>query len=286
MADHSAKRTYEAFLAELRQAESSNRYHIKNMSNHLGAYQMSEIAMEDAGFYIKDKTPKKNDWIGSWTQKAQDMGINSEADFLGAKTDVSGKLKCNVRKNKEGIPVEIICAQDPEKIARAEKAQDDAVRAYHKKLWNYICHYQLDGYVGLPIKGVQITESALIAGYHLVGLGALNKNSSDRKGLYLYLTTNGEIDPTDGNGITGTPVSKYIEQFNDYEVPFKKNVSIRTPRKSKSSKFPDKKTSSLNPQGLVPQRNNDPASIRDRWWVWDSNNFDDGLADRWKNMLP
>jgi len=38
--------------------------------------------------------------------------------------------------------------------------------------------------------------------------------------------------------------------------------------------------------GSVPQRNNDPASIRDRWWVWDSNNFDDGLADRWKNMLP
>jgi flagellum-specific peptidoglycan hydrolase FlgJ len=36
--------------------------------------------------------------------------------------------------------------------------------------------------------------------------------------------------------------------------------------------------------GAVPQRNNDPASIRDRWWVWDSNNFDDSLADRWKNL--
>jgi hypothetical protein len=38
------------------------------------------------------------------------------------------------------------------------------------------------------------------------------------------------------------------------------------------------------PQGLVPPQAV-PSSIRDRW-PWDSNNFDDGLTDRWKNMLP
>jgi hypothetical protein len=285
VADNSSKGTYEDFLAELRKAESTNRYHIKNMSNHLGAYQMSEIAMEDAGFYVKDRTPRTNDWVGSWTKKAQDMGINSQADFLGANTGERGEPKCKVIKNKKGDPVEIVCEQNPEKIKNAQKAQEEAVRAYHHKLWEYILHRQLDEYVGEDINGVKITESALIAGYHLVGLGAKSESSPERKGLYLYLTTGGRIDPTDGKeGNRGTPVSKYIKRFNNYEVPFKKGVSIRSPQKSKSSKIPNKKTSSLNPQGSVPQRNNDPASIRDRWWVWDSNNFDDSLADRWKNL--
>jgi hypothetical protein len=38
------------------------------------------------------------------------------------------------------------------------------------------------------------------------------------------------------------------------------------------------------PNGIVPPQVL-PGSIRDRW-PWDSNNFNDGLADRWKNMLP
>jgi hypothetical protein len=38
------------------------------------------------------------------------------------------------------------------------------------------------------------------------------------------------------------------------------------------------------PQGVVPQQPL-PNSIRDRW-PWDSNTHDDGLADRWKYMMP
>jgi hypothetical protein len=285
VADNTSNGNYEDFLAKLRYAESSDRYNIKNMSHHLGAYQMSEIAMDDAGFYVKDSTPGKNDWVGSWTKKAHDMGINSQADFLGAKAGERGEPKCKVIKNKKGDPVEIVCEQDTEKIRKAQIAQEEAVRAFHKKLWVYIRHYQLDKYVGYEINDVKITESALIAGYHLVGRGAMSESSPERKGLYLYLKTDGRIDPTDGKeGNRGTPVSTYIKRFNNYEVPFKKGVSIRSPQKSKSSKIPDQKISSLNPKGAVPQRNNDPASIRDRWWVWDSNNFDDSLADRWKNL--
>jgi hypothetical protein len=38
------------------------------------------------------------------------------------------------------------------------------------------------------------------------------------------------------------------------------------------------------PKGISPPQPL-PSSIRDRW-PWDSNTYDDGLADRWKNMLP
>jgi hypothetical protein len=38
------------------------------------------------------------------------------------------------------------------------------------------------------------------------------------------------------------------------------------------------------PQGVVPPKPV-PSSIRDRW-PWDSNTHDDGLADRWKTMMP
>jgi flagellum-specific peptidoglycan hydrolase FlgJ len=37
--------------------------------------------------------------------------------------------------------------------------------------------------------------------------------------------------------------------------------------------------------GAVPQRNNDPASIYNRW-PWDSNTYDDGIAGRWDKMMP
>jgi hypothetical protein len=274
VADNSPKGTYEDFLAALIKKESSGNYTAKNDYGYLGAYQMGESALEDAGFYIKDSTPKKNDWQGSWTQKARDMNINSEADFLGAKAGEGGKPLYETITIKEGKKEKTITriVQDPEKLKNAQRAQEDAIRAYHQKVWGYIRSRQMDEYVGYEIKGVKITESGLIAGFHLVGFG-----------LNTYLKTTGSTDPRDGNR---KPVSEYTKLFNNYEVPFKKGVSIRSPQTSKSSKIPDKKASSLNPQGTVPQRNNDPASIRDRWWVWDSNNFDDDLADRWKNMLP
>ena len=47
----------------------------------------------------------------------------------------------------------------------------------------------------------------MIGGTHLVGIGDLNR----------YLTNRGDVVPKDGNG---TPVTQYIELFNDYETPF------------------------------------------------------------------
>jgi hypothetical protein len=273
VADHSPKGTYEDFLAALIKKESSGNYTAKNEYGYLGAYQMGESALEDAGFYIKDSTPKKNDWRGSWTQKARDMNINSEADFLGAKAGVGGKPLYETVTVKQGKKEKTITriVQDPEKLKNAQRAQEDAIRAYHQKVWGYIRSRQMDEYIGNEIKGVKITESGLIAGFHLVGFG-----------LNTYLKTSGNTDPRDGNR---KPVSEYIKLFNNYEVPFKRGVSLRSPQASKSSKILDKKASSLNSRGAVPQRNNDPASIYNRW-PWDSNTYDDGIAGRWDKMMP
>jgi hypothetical protein len=264
-----AKKSYEEFLEDIRKAESSNRYTIENPYGFLGAYQMGEAALIDAGFYLPDGT-KKNDWTGTWTSKAQGMGIHSKADFLGAKiTQV--KIK--------GKDIEKI-EQDPEKIENARNAQDEAVKAYFRKVWGYICHWQLDTYVNEEIKGVTITESALIAAYHLVGVGTKDENATKRKGLWLYLKSKGETNPEDANK---TKVSSYIKEFSGYDVPFKAKPRIKSPAPAgvRSTK---NRVSSAQPQGVAPQQQL-PNSIRDRW-PWDRNTYDDGLADRWKKMMP
>jgi hypothetical protein len=243
------KGTYEEFLAALRKRESSGNYSEKNRPGRLGAYQMGEHALADAGFYLTDSTPNKNDWVGTWTKKAKDMGINNEADFLGAKADEDGKPLYEtviIKKGKTEKTIKRI-VQDPEKINTAQMAQEDAVKAYHQKVWGYILHYHLDEYVNKVINGIKITESALIAGFHLVGFGLKN-----------YLTQGKEYDITDGNG---THVSEYIELFNDYEVPFKTRTRIQSPELSNPLK--QKKSKQLS-QGVVPPQDG-PNSIKNRW---------------------
>lgn len=265
-----SKGTYNDFLAAVRERESRNRYTIVNQYGFLGAYQMGEAALIDAGFYLPDGT-KKNDWKGTWTSKSQDMGIHSKADFLGAKIT---KVK---EKGKEIEKIE----QDPEKIKNARMAQDEAVKAYYQKVWGYICHWQLDRYVNEEITGVTITESALIAAYHLVGLGTRDENSTKRKGLWLYLESEGRIDPEDANK---TKVSSYIREFSGYEVPFKAKARIKSPAPAGVRTTKKRGVSPALPRGIAPPQPL-PSSIRDRW-PWDSNTLDDGLADRWKYMMP
>ena len=61
------------------------------------------------------------------------------------------------------------------------------------------------GYVVLEreIKGVRITKAGLLAGAHLGGAG----------GVKLFLTSNGEIDLSDGH----TRISDYIKEFSIYD---------------------------------------------------------------------
>ena len=134
---NSYKGDYKDFLKALGYRESGGRYDIENSYGYLGKYQMGEMALQDAGYYKGDSTPRKNDWIGEWTGKD---GVWSKEDFLN----------------------------NPQ-------AQENAIREYHRKVWKYIKALDLDEYVGKTVSGVYITESGLLGGAHLVGVRSLAK---------------------------------------------------------------------------------------------------------------
>ena len=132
---NSYKGDYKDFLKALGYRESGGKYNIENSYGYLGKYQMGEMALQDAGYYKGDSTPRKNDWIGEWTGKD---GVWSKEDFLN----------------------------NPQ-------AQENAIREFHRKVWKYIKALDLDRYVGRTVGGIYITESGLLGGAHLVGVRSL-----------------------------------------------------------------------------------------------------------------
>lgn len=90
-------------------------------------------------------------------------------------------------------------------------AQEAAIDAFNAKNWSYIQHYGFDDYIGDDIHGTEITPYGLLAGYHLLGYG-----NAARPGLNDFLTSNGAIDPVDGNG---TPISLYMQHMGGYPDP-------------------------------------------------------------------
>lgn len=166
-----------AFLQALGNQESGAEekpYFCMNKYGYVGRYQMGEQAMAEMGIYKKRKNKRfnkvvyNNDWSGTFV------------------------------KNKYGIKNLWDFRTSPEK---QELLQMD----YKKNDWKYIKSLGLDKYVGKKINGVKITESGLLAGAHLVGVGGVRK----------YLKSNGKNDVKDRNG---TPVSTYIKKFAGYEV--------------------------------------------------------------------
>lgn len=105
---------------------------------------------------------------GHWTALANSYGIYSQRDFLNAPA-----------------------------------AQDAAVTAYHKKLWFYIRHYQMDQYLGQVYCNVTVTPSGLLAACHLVGVGSMKKALASGKPAY------------DGNRVQA---AEYMKLFGDYDV--------------------------------------------------------------------
>ncbi|MBU2571095.1 MAG: TIGR03758 family integrating conjugative element protein [Gammaproteobacteria bacterium] len=166
---------YSDYLAALSARESSSNPTSVNKYGYLGSYQMGESALIDAGYYLKDNTPDTNDWKGTWTGK---NGIHNKADFL----------------------------------ANAA-VQTQAIKDYNIKQWGYISNLGLDHYVGQTIAGIVMTESGLLAGAHLVGVG----------GLKTFLQSNGAQIPSDGNK---TAITHYISVFNGYNLaPITGNVT-------------------------------------------------------------
>ncbi|MBU7314283.1 hypothetical protein [Paenibacillus oleatilyticus] len=155
---------YEKFLELLAYHESrgfDDPYKAVNRANYLGRYQMGEYALMDAGFYKGDNNPSKNDFVGEWTEKAKNYGVTDRESFLN----------------------------NP-------KAQEIAIRDYHKKQWDYLEKYSK--YIGKEVKGVTITASGLLAGVHLVGPDAVRK----------FFET--DQIPADGNK---TPITTYMKDM-------------------------------------------------------------------------
>jgi hypothetical protein len=160
--------TYEEFLKAIAVRESGGKYDAVNKAGYLGAYQMGEPALIEAGYYKRDGT-SANDWKGEWTGKDN---IKSKEDFL-----------------------------------KSNDAQDAAIKELMKAQWKYITAYKLDNFIGQTVGDVKISASGLLAGAHLVGVGALK----------LFFDSKGATVPKDGNSV---PVTNYIKEFDGYETPF------------------------------------------------------------------
>ena len=182
------KGDYRDFLRALGYRESAGRYNIENSYGYLGKYQMGESALKDAGYYRGDPT-RRNDWIGRWTGKD---GVWSKEDFLN----------------------------NP-------RAQERAIREFHRKTWRYLKALGLDKYVGKSIRGIYITESGLLGGAHLLGAGNVRK----------FLKSNGRIVPRDGYG---TPITEYISKFSGYDISeITGNKNVKPPVEKEEEKEND-----------------------------------------------
>ena len=80
----------------------------------------------------------------------------------------------------------------------------------------WILRRDIERFVGQKIKGVEITESGMLAAAHLAGPGNVKK----------YLRSYGAIDTTDAYGTT---IANYLKRFSGYDlspVPPKRNAKV------------------------------------------------------------
>lgn len=180
-------KTSKEYFDYIAETESSNNYKSENKYGYLGRYQMGEMALDDAGYYKINKQNHSehfNKWNGKFTGKD---GIYSKKDFLN----------------------------NPQ-------AQENAIRAYYKKNWQSIKNCHLDEYIGKNINGTIITESGLLAGAHLKGVGGLNS----------YLKSNGKKDIGDAYKTT---IKKYSTKFAGYDMTEIIKPNIPTPPNNNKS---------------------------------------------------
>jgi hypothetical protein len=83
-----------------------------------------------------------------------------------------------------------------------------------------------------------------------------------------------DVDSTKIKDLKPEEMEKLLDAMQRKEGLKKGEIEVIEPSNKKTSV----------PQGLTPPQAV-PVSIRDRW-PWDSNTYDDGLADRWKYMMP
>lgn len=129
------------FYDALAQRESGGDPMAVNTFGYLGLYQMGEMAMMDADWYMEppNDTPE-NDWNGAWLSAAQSNSVSSQMTYL----------------------------INPD-------AQDVAVRRFHDRVWGYINAFGLVAREGDIVNGIAITRSGLIAACHLLGCSTVDE---------------------------------------------------------------------------------------------------------------
>ena len=155
-------KTGQTFLEGLIEFESkgNGEYKPVNRFGYLGAYQMGKAALNDLGVYTESdgkyiNDQKHKEWTGTFI-KDNKFGITSVTDFLNS----------------------------PEK-------QDKAIIRYMQLNWISITkNIDIDKYIDQTIAGVKITKLGLLAGSHLVGVGAIKE----------FLESGGTKIPKDKNG--------------------------------------------------------------------------------------
>ena len=183
-----SKGNFDAFLSALNKRESSGNPSIVNKYGYVGLYQMGKVAFIDSGYY----------------KKSDGMSGNKYND-----NDLTSKTGINTIKD----------------ILKTPNLHTKASTDVHAKAWLYIENAGLDKYIGQTIGGVKITESGLIAGYHLKGLG-----TSKNPGLKQFLESDSKIIHMDGKigDVKRTQITEYIKKFTDYDIDFQNNSNDAT----------------------------------------------------------
>ena len=80
-------------------------------------------------------------------------------------------------------------------------------KAFHANIARnkWILRRDIERYVGKKIRGVEVTESGMLAAAHLAGAGNVKR----------YLRSYGEIDVEDAYG---TSISEYLKKFSGYDL--------------------------------------------------------------------
>jgi hypothetical protein len=80
-------------------------------------------------------------------------------------------------------------------------------KAFHANIARnkWILRKDIEWFVGRKIRGIEVTESGILAAAHLAGAGNVKK----------YLRSHGEIDVADA---FGTSISNYLEKFSGYDL--------------------------------------------------------------------
>lgn len=167
------------FLKNLFHSEGGTNPQIVNQYGYIGKYQFGEDALVDLGYYKPDGT------------KNRTITGKFKYDWAGEWTGKNGVT------SRDGF-------------LSSESVQDKAATEWVKLLCSRAKRFKLQKYIGQTINGIQITESGIIAAAHLRGFG-----SEKSPGVRQFLVTNGKVDPEDANG---TPVSKYMHIFADYDL--------------------------------------------------------------------